>query len=205
MKPVVADGDSLRRLFAATTEHTFEVDLGVADPPLIEYLVDLLIRFIRMDAIFKMRNTVGRRLEDVAEMMIEADQRQANPRREIYRHIGDFTLFWTGVYPEALSSMQAPDRRDHLVDYFQQGKRSYYLASTFDQKPYDQEAPILRRLSEEFELCTYGLNRVRTCGSRRRPLGGTQGIVLTADEADPDPSQSPDPAYAEAALRRISG
>lgn len=162
MKPVVADGDSLRRLFAATTEHTFEVDLGVADPPLIEYLVDLMIRFIRMESIFRVRNTVGRRLEDVAEMMIEAEQRQAKPQREIYRHIGDFTLFWTGVYPEALSSLQAPDRRDHLVDYFQQGKRSYYLASTFDQKPYDQEAPILRRLSEEFELCTYGLNRVRT-------------------------------------------
>jgi hypothetical protein len=162
MKPVVADSESLRRIFAAATEHTFEVDLGVADPPLIEYLVDLLIRFVRMDAIFKVRNTLGRRLEDVAEMMLEAEQRQANPRREIYRHIGDFTLFWTGVYPEALSQMKAPDRRDHLVDYFQQGKRSYYLASTFDQKPYDQEAPILRRLSDEFELCTYGLNRVRS-------------------------------------------
>jgi hypothetical protein len=94
-------------------------------------------------------------------MMIEAEQRQSNPRREIYRHIGDFTLFWTGVYPEALSQLKAPDRRDHLVDYLQQGKRSYYLASTFDQKPYEQEAPILRRLSDEFELCTYGLNRVR--------------------------------------------
>ena len=182
MKPVVADGDSLRRLFAATTEHTFEVDLGVADPPLIEYLVDLLIRFIRMDAIFKVRNTVGCRLEDVAEMMIEAEQRQANPRREIYRHIGDFTLFWTGVYPEVLSSMQAPDRRDHLVDYFQQGKRSYYLASTFDQKPYDQEAPILRRLSDEFELCTYVLNRVRNLwqqevSARRRPEPSDQDEV----------------------------
>jgi hypothetical protein len=162
MKPVVADSESLRRIFAATTEHAFEVDLGVADPPLIEYLVDLLIRFVRMDAIFKVRDTLGRRLEDVAEMMIEAEQRQANPRREIYRHIGDFTLFWSGVYPEVLSQMQAPDRRDHLVDYFQQGKRSYYLASTFDQKPYEQEAPILRRLSDEFELCTYGLNRVRS-------------------------------------------
>ncbi len=161
MKPVVADGQSLRRIFAATTEHTFQVDLGVADPALIEYLVDLLLRFVRMDSIFKIRDTLGRRLEEVAEMMLEAEQRQAKPRREIYRHIGDFTLFWSGVYPEALSRMKSPDRRDHLVDYFEQGKRSYYLASTFDQKPYEQEAPVLRRLSEEFELCTFGLNRVR--------------------------------------------
>jgi hypothetical protein len=161
MKPVVTDGETLRRLFVATTEHTFQVDLGVADPPLVDYLVDLLIRFIRMDAIFKIRDTLGRRLDEVVDMMIEADQRQANPRREAYRHIGDFTLFWAGVYPEALSRMKSPDRRDQLVDYFQQGKRSYYLASTFDQKPYEHEAPVLRRLSEEFELCSYGLNRVR--------------------------------------------
>jgi hypothetical protein len=161
MKAVVTDGEALRRLFVATTEHTFQVDLGVADPPLIDYLVDLLIRFIRMDAIFKIRDTVGRRLEEVSDMMIEAEGRQANPRREVYRHIGDFTLFWAGVYPEALSRMKSSDRRDHLVDYFQQGKRSYFLASTFDQKPYEHEAPVLRRLSQEFELCTYGLNRVR--------------------------------------------
>lgn len=122
MKPVVTDGEALRRLFVATTEHTFQVDLGVADPPLIDYLVDLLIRFIRMEAIFKIRDTLGRRLDEVADMMIEADQRQANPRREVYRHIGDFTLFWAGVYPEALSRMKSPDCRDHLVDYFQQGK-----------------------------------------------------------------------------------
>jgi hypothetical protein len=161
MRPVVTDSEALRRLFVATTEYTFQADLGVADPPLIDYIVDLLIRFIRMDAIFKIRDTAGRRLDEVADMMVEAGQRQANPRREAYRHIGDFTLFWAGVYPEALSRMKSPDRRDHLVDYFQQGKRSYYLASTFDQKPYQDEAPVLRRLSEEFELCTYGLNRVR--------------------------------------------
>jgi hypothetical protein len=179
MKPVLADGKSLRQLLAANTEHTFEVDLGVVDPPLIDYLVDLLVRFVRMDAIFKIRNTVGRRLEEVADMLLEAEQRQANPQREIHRHIGDFTMFWAGVYPEALSQMKSPDRRDHLVDYFQQGKRSYYIASTFDQKPYEQEAPVLRRLSEEFELCTYGLNRVRH-------LWEHEAAVYRADRAAPE-------------------
>ena len=161
MKPVVADVESLRRLFAATTEHTFQVDLGVADPPLIEYVVDLLVRFVRMDAIFNIRDAVGRRLEEVAEMLLEAEHRQCGPRREIYRHIGDFALFWSGVYPEALARLQAADGRDHLLNYFEQGKRSYYIASTYEEEPYLIQAPILRRLSEDFELCTYGLNRVR--------------------------------------------
>jgi hypothetical protein len=160
MKPVVADPESLRRFFAATTEHAFQVDLGVVDPPLIDYLVDMLVRFVRADAIFRIRDAVGRRLEEVAEMLIEAEQRLANPRREIYRHIGDFTLFWSGVYPEALNKRSGTGS-DHLLNYLEQGKRSYLIASSYQEEPYDAEAPILRRLSDEFELCTFGLNRAR--------------------------------------------
>jgi hypothetical protein len=160
MKPVVADQDSLRRFFAATTEHTFQVDLGLVDPPLIDYLVDMLVRFVRVDAVYRIRDAVGQRLEEVAAMLIEAEQRQSNPRREIYRHIGDFTLFWSGVYPEALGKLSGAGR-DHLLDYLEQGKRSYLIASTYEEEPYDVEAPILKRLSLEFELCTFGLNRAR--------------------------------------------
>lgn len=161
MVAVVRDGESLRRMFAGYTEQTFEVELGIADPPLVDYLADLLSRFVRWEAIFRLRDTVGRRLEEVAEMMLEAEQRQGQPRREVYRHIGDFTLFWTGVYPEALSRLQEASHKDHLLDYTQQGKRSYFIASTFEDDPYRDEAPVLRRLSEEFELCSVGLRRVR--------------------------------------------
>ena len=161
MVAVVRGPETLRDLFAALTEHTFQVDLGIADTRLTDYLTDLLLRFTRTETIYRLRDTLGRRLEEVAEMMIEAGQRQGKPRREIYRHIGDFTLFWSGVYPEALSRLQAADSRDHLLNYLEQGKRSYYIASTFEDEPYREEAPILRRLSEEFELCTVGLRHVR--------------------------------------------
>lgn len=161
MAPVLSGGDALRRLFAALTEQTFQVELGVADPPLTDYLIDLLVRFVKIDAIFRVRDATGRRLEEVAEMLLEAEQREANPKREIHRHIGDFTLFWSGVYPEALSRLQSPDHKDHLLDYCRQGKRAYYIASTFDDEPYREEASVLRQLSEDFELCSFGLNRVR--------------------------------------------
>src|SRR5262245_57373095 len=161
MVAVVAKPESLRDLFAAFTEHAFQVDLGIADTRLTDYLTDLLLRFIRFDAIFRFRSTVGRRLEDVAEMMFEAEQRQGKPRREIHRHIGDFTLFWSGIYPEALSHLQSPDHKDHLLDYLEQGKRSYLIASEYDEAPYHEEAPVLRRLSVEFELCSVGLQQAR--------------------------------------------
>lgn len=161
MAPVLAGDDALRRLFAALTEQTFQTELGIADPRLTDYLVDLLVRFVSMESIFRVRDATGRRLVEVAEMLMEAQQRQAKPQREIHRHIGDFTLFWSGVYPEALSRLCSPDCKDHLIDYCEQGKQSYYIASTFDEEPYRHEVPVLRRLSREFELCSFGLNRVR--------------------------------------------
>jgi hypothetical protein len=153
----------LRRLFAGLTEHTFQSALGVADPGLTDYLSLLLSRFLHVDAIYRLRDGLGRRLEEVAEMIAEAEQLpgEGRTRREFYRHIGDFTLFWTGVYPEMLRRLRSLLSKDHFIDYCEQGKRSYYIASTFDDLPYRDEAPVLRRLSQEFELCAYGLHQVR--------------------------------------------
>lgn len=164
-------GHPLRRLFAGLTEQTFMTTLGVADPRLTDYLSELLSRFVHIDAVYRLANAKGRRLEEVAEMMIEAEAMPAEgrTRREVYRHIGDFTLFWTGVYPEALQRLRSALSKDQFVDYCAQGKRSYYIASTFDDDPYAEEAPVLRRLSQDFELCAYGLNQVRREWDKQRP------------------------------------
>lgn len=153
--------DSLRRMFCAYIEQTFQVELGIADPPLTDYLTDMLLRFVHSDVIYRVRNIRGRRLEQVAGMLQEAQERQAQPQREVYRHIGDFTLFWSGLYPEALPRMQSALSPDSLLDYREQGKRSYYLASMYQADPYREEAHVLRRLSEEFDLCSVGLRQVR--------------------------------------------
>jgi hypothetical protein len=167
----------LRRLFAGLTEQTFMNLLGVADPRLTDYLSGLLSRFIHLDAVYRLRNAQGRRLEEVADMMIEAEGLPAagRTRREVHRHIGDFTLFWTGVYPEALRRLRSALSKDHFIDYCEQGKRSYYIASTFEDDRFRDEAAVLRRLSDEFELCAYGLNQVRRewerNGTEDGPLG----------------------------------
>lgn len=153
----------LKRYFTGVTEQTFMSDLGVADPQLIDYLSELLSRFIHVDAIYKLRSGAGQRLEEVAEMLmeVEAVPPEGRTSREMHRHIGDFTLFWTGVYPEVLHRQRSPVAKDHFIDYCEQGKRSYYIASTFEDEPYKEESPVLRRLSERFELCAFGLTKVR--------------------------------------------
>ena len=153
----------LKRFFEGLVHHAFFERLGVPDPPLTDYLTDLLCRFVRMDAIFRMRDVRGRRLEEVAEMLAEAGGESVSAEREraIHKHIGDFVLFWAGVYPEFLRWLRSPSRKDHLVDYMDQGRRSYRIASTFDAEPHRREAQTLRRLSAELEMCAFGLSLVR--------------------------------------------
>ena len=176
MTPPRAD-HPLRRLFGGLTEQTFMTTLGVADPPLTDYLSELLSRFIHTDALHRLRDARGRRLEEVVEMVIEAEgmPEGGRTRREVHRHIGDFTLFWTGVFPEAVNRLRSAFSKDYFIDYCEQGKRSYYIASTFADDPYQDEAPVLRRLSEDFELCAYGLNQVRREWERGRALLPNQG------------------------------
>ena len=161
----------LRRYFSGLAEHTFVTDLGVADPPLIDYLSLLLSRFVHVDVIHRLKIGTGKALTEVADMLLEAEALPPGGRtsREVHRHIGDYTLFWTGLFPEALQRLRSALRKDHFIDYCEQGKRSYYIASTYEQEPYREEAAVLRRLSERFEVCAFGLSQLRKEWERRPP------------------------------------
>jgi hypothetical protein len=153
----------LRRMFAGLTEHAFIGAIGVADPPLIDYLSELLTRFTHFGAVYRLQGSHGRPLTEVAEMVMEAEEipPEGRTKREYHRHIGDFTLFWTGLFPEAVKRQATGWSRDSFVSYTLQGKRSYLIAASFEVEPYREEAPVLKRLGDEFELCAVGLNRVR--------------------------------------------
>ncbi len=167
------------RYFAGLAENTFQTQLGIADPSLIDYVSDLLIRFVRSDSVHRIRGITGRPLMSVSEMTAEATARLGTARREIHRHIGDFTLFWAGVYPEALRRRGSNDELQFEA-YCSHGKRSYMIASTIEADS-DEAIPgiVLQQLSDSFELCAYGLREVRReWESRDEDSDGTGSILL---------------------------
>jgi hypothetical protein len=177
MTAPVPDNHALRHLFDGLVEHTLYVDLGICDPLLARYLADLLVDFLHTDQIFALRDAAGRRIDQVAEMISDAvvddDLNAAERTRLVHKHIGDFTLFWTGVYPEGLRRLRRGDRKDCLIDYVEQGRHSYAIA--YDLTGFDAEPParVLRRLSVNFETCAHGLALVRR--------GWEQGPASAAD------------------------
>jgi hypothetical protein len=168
MASEIPESHPLHRLFRGLTEHTFLSELGIGDPRLVGYVAGLLARFVPSDSLWRLRDGLGQRLTEVTAMIAQAESAEDDDRRlDCHRHVGDYTLFWTGVYPEALDRLQSARSADHLVDFQRQGKRSYYLASTYDSA----QAPVFRRLSTEFELCAFGLSRVRREWERHEPEG----------------------------------
>jgi hypothetical protein len=157
--------DILRRWFAGLVETSFQTEVGLCEPGLLDYMVDLLTDFIHVERIAQIDDGSGRKVDDLAQMLsaaetditLGADER----RRKIHRHIGDYTLFWTGVYPERLKFMHRRKTRDDLISYFEQGKRSYEIASRLSSNDTRPPASILQLLSKEFEICVYGLGLVR--------------------------------------------
>ena len=158
------EGHPLRRLFADLTRETFYHELHHYDSEMAAYLVDLLVGFTHVENVYKIRDAAGRRLEDVGEMLIESNPllgaASFDREREVRKHVGDYTLFFTGLFPEHLKRPRRSVALDYFVDYVKAGKESYEIVSKFDQFEYRKVAPLFRRLAENFELCVYGLNRV---------------------------------------------
>ena len=158
---------SLRDFFEQLVWRRFFDHVHLEEPAVTHYVSDLLAAFVRVDNLYRIRNAQGRRLADVGEMLIESNPllraTSFDREREVRKHVGDYTLFMSGLFPEnvARRSKTRWPPLDAFVDFIQAGKESYSIVSSFDQCEYRDEAPLFRKLSQNFELCAFGLNLVK--------------------------------------------
>jgi hypothetical protein len=158
---------SLRNFLGELVWRHFFEDVRLEEPQVATYVAAVLADFARTESLYRIRNAQGKPLEDVGEMLIESnpllEAASFDREREVRKHVGDYTLFMTGLFPENVARIQKTRRPplDAFVDFVQAGKESYAVVSSFDQFEYKEEAPLFRRLSENFELCVVGLNLVK--------------------------------------------
>jgi len=151
----------LRRFFDRAIRASFS-DLSFRDDPAAEYLADLLTRFARTENLFP-RGTVVPRLESVVDMLLEIQgawqdaSPSFQPEREVSvrRHIGDFTLFMTGIFRERV------ERTTSTGYYVNEGKRAYRFVSEHARASAPAAAPPYRRLAERFESYARALDYAR--------------------------------------------
>jgi hypothetical protein len=160
-------GRSLRQLFGDLVWRHFLRDVQLEEPHVANYVSELMTDFVHVDNLYRVRNALGARLEDVGAMPIESNPllgaSSFDRERAVRKHVGDYTLFMAGLFPESVARTPRARRPslDLFVDFIKAGKESYAIVSSFDQFEYRDEAPLFRRLSESFELCVLGLNLVK--------------------------------------------
>ncbi len=162
------EGNSLRQLFnEMVSRHYSSAVVGLRDEEVAHYVSNLLCEFCRTEQLYQVRNAAQRPLEDVGEMLLESDPvfgeaPSFDRERQVRKHIGDYTLFFTGMFPESIQRFRLRRQRiDDFVDYMKAGKESYTIVSKFEYLEYAKVAPLFARLAREFELCVYGLNLVK--------------------------------------------
>ena len=164
---MIPESHSLNALFGELIHHHFDRDIGLRDSEVQDYIVNMLVEFCEMEQLFRIRNANKRPLDDVGEMLLEADPifgpaPSFDRERQVRKHIGDYTLFLAGMFPESLNRFRLRRQRlESFVDFVKAGKESYFIVSKFDQFEYARLAPLFGKLSHEFESCVYGLNLVK--------------------------------------------
>lgn len=166
MNRVISERHPLRTLFSELVQRRLAGTAQLNDVAACKYIAGILIDFCHTDNLYRIRNSKGKRLEEVGEMLIASNPllegRSFIHEREVRKHIGDYTLFLAGIFPEHVSRIRHEKTRlDSFVNYLKAGKESYSVVAAFDQLEFKDEAPLFRRLADRFELCVFGLNLVK--------------------------------------------
>ena len=164
---MIPESHPLQQLFVELVGRHYAEQIGIRDPQIVAYVAHLMTEFCDAEQLFKIRDAAGRNLTDVGEMLIESDPvfgpaPSFDRERQVRKHIGDYTLFFTGMFPESINHFRLRrNRMENFVDWMKAGKESYYIVSKFDVFEYSKVAPLFASLSKNFEQCVFALNRVK--------------------------------------------
>jgi len=164
---MIPETHPLQKLFVEMVGRHYAEEIGLRDPQIVAYVAHLMTEFCDAEQLFIIRNAAGKPLNDVGEMMLESDPVYGpapsfDRERQVRKHIGDYTLFFAGMFPESINHYRLRrNRLEGLIDWMKAGKESYYIVSKFEYFEYAKVAPLFASLSSHFEECVYGLNRVK--------------------------------------------
>ncbi len=164
---MIPESHPLQQLFQELVGRHYAEEIGIRDPQVVAYVSTLLAEFCDTEQLYKIRDSANRPLSDVGEMLLESDPVYGpapsfDRERQVRKHIGDYTLFFAGMFPESINHFRLRKQRlENFVEWVKAGKESYYIVSKFEHFEYAKVAPLFAALAQNFESCVYGLNMVK--------------------------------------------
>jgi hypothetical protein len=164
---MIPESHALREFFLDLVSRHYAETVVLRDAEVSHYVANMLTEFCEDEHLHKIRDASGKALHDVGEMLLESDPIYGpapsfDRERQVRKHIGDYTLFFTGMFPESINGFRLrKNRLENFVDFIRAGRESYYIVSKFDCFEYAKVAPLFRKMAENFEECVVGLNMVK--------------------------------------------
>jgi hypothetical protein len=120
------------------------------------YLANLLVDFVFVENMYRPGRGGHERGEYLIEMLQMAGETEMPEKKACYKHVGDFSLFMLGMFPEYIAR-----RRNALsANYYSNFDRIGYKAAG-DLESDSWRIGTFRKLAEGFESCVNSLHWVR--------------------------------------------
>ena len=151
--------DRLQSFFLNVTRQSFS-QLGIADPPVVEYVADVLTGFAHSDSLYRLRSGAGKKLDSVVEILGATRPKTGQGssllrERALRKYLGDYALFMSGIFRSHVEG------RGFLDYYLSEGRRSYWTVSELDLSLYRTGFLLFQELSKKFEYYSGALDYMR--------------------------------------------
>lgn len=151
---------SLQQFFRHQLQQGFRSH-GLKETGTIEYVSEVLARFAHTRALQAIRDADGQPLEYIVDMIASWQQAQDGVRgrrdgareRAIMRHLGDYTLFMSGLFRERLQA------RGELSYYVAHGRTAFWRSADYEPNP--TRRYTYRQLSQDFNPISNLLDYLR--------------------------------------------
>jgi hypothetical protein len=146
---------SLYQFFRHQVSHGFHRH-GIAEPATVDYVSDILARFAQVRHLYALEDSAGQPLEYIADMLEawqQAHGKAAGRGRFILRHLGEYTLFMSGIFRERLMA------RGELGYYLAHGSSAYWRCADSEANP--RQRQVYWNLHQDFGRISNTLDAMR--------------------------------------------
>jgi len=134
------------------------LDLGVDDRPLTDYCAAMVLAFGRGDRAYHISDHDENRYAYLVDLVEEAGRAGSERAFRVRVHLGNFSLWLTGIFPDYIAARRARKGGPPLPYYEALGRSGFLLAS--GDRLAGGLGPVLRSAGERFAELRMALNRM---------------------------------------------
>ena len=136
------------------------LELGVDDRAVTDYCAAMVLAFGRGDRAFRIGDHDENQYAYLVDLVEEADRADAERQFRVRVHLGNFSLWMTGIFPDYIAARATRKGAPALPYYEALGRSGFLLASENRLAEQYGLGGVLRAAGERFPLLRMALNRM---------------------------------------------